>query len=161
MPEDIRNSAFPSTMYGRAIVLLTRDGYKPEQISAFLRIALDDVKVILAVNKIERSRVDSYEPRAVRPVVGTIWVWEHESAPELIKVTAVRWNGEEWFVGTKKLGGVAIPSWRPWLADTTESWNDLSRFWEACHYVAKTAGPPSTKGILRTGPPLPGELANG
>jgi hypothetical protein len=65
------------------------------------------------------ARVDSYDPQARTPEVGSTWVWEPQKpwAREGVAVTAVRWNGEEWWVQTDSRSG--------------SNWNDLSRFWEA------------------------------
>lgn len=75
------------------------------------------------------KRISSYDPDALLPKVGTRWVWEIEKphARELIEVTEVLWNGEEWWVRSKNLlTDVALMgNTRP------ESLNDLSRFWEA------------------------------
>lgn len=102
------------------------------------------------------SRINSYDRRAPRPLIGTLWVWEPVAAPALIKVSTVRWNGEEWWIGTRTLVEGSLP---PALQTAAkESWNDLSRFWEACHHVALNAGPPRAGGVTRRGEPAPGEL---
>lgn len=97
----------------------------------------------------------SYDRNALRPLPGTLWAWEPraEHARALVEVTSVRWNGEEWFVGTKAL-----------LARDTfgavgdgEICNDLDRFWEACHYVAPEAGAHACA-PLRSGAPVADEL---
>jgi hypothetical protein len=103
------------------------------------------------------SRIDSYDREATRPLVGTRWVWEPERAPTLIKVTTVRWNGEEWWIGTRTLAEEDLPESMQTIG--TEMWNDLSRFWEACHHVSLNAGPPSSGGVTRAGEPKPAELA--
>jgi hypothetical protein len=92
---------------------------------------------------------------AVRPVVGTVWAWEPEAAhaAALIRVTGVRWNGEEWYVGTEALGGG-----RPAKTSGATLWNDLSRFWEACHAVAAEPGPGGRRGLVRRGAPRPDEV---
>lgn len=97
--------------------------------------------------------ISSYDRNAVRPLAGTLWVWEPEAAPELIKVTTVRWNGEEWWVGTRTLQEHALPS----SLQRSETWNDLSRFWEACHHVAVRPGPPRGREVTRRGSPQPDE----
>jgi hypothetical protein len=101
--------------------------------------------------------VSSYNRDAPRPLIGTLWVWEpgKPHAIELIKVTAVRWNGEEWWVETEAvvqapLSGEATPGAR--------HWNDLSRFWEACHRVQRRPGPGGAPGVTRRGSPYPQEL---
>jgi len=72
---------------------------------------------------------DSYSPNAVRPKVGTRWVWEIDipSARDLIEVTQVKWNGEEWWVESKTL---LPPHQHRFPSD--RCWNELGRFWEAC-----------------------------
>jgi hypothetical protein len=75
--------------------------------------------------------VNSYDHDAPVPTVGSRWIWErgNETAEETIKVTDVKWNGEEWFVAT-----VAGPRPPRELNNTVPGrpyWNDLSRFWEA------------------------------
>ena len=92
----------------------------------------------------------SYDRNALRPLAGTLWAWEPqaEHAACLIKVTGVRWNGEEWHVGAQVMGtGVSGGVW----------WNDLDRFWEACHYVAPEAGAHACA-PLRSGAPVADEL---
>jgi len=100
------------------------------------------------------SRINSYDISAARPLAGTLWVWEPQAAPALVKVTRVLWNGEEWWVETQSLA-----DYGPFRQKLGVAWNDLSRFWEACHCVAASAGPPQTKGITRRGDPQPDELA--
>jgi len=106
-----------------------------------------------------RVSVNSYRRDAVRPLAGTLWVWEPDSphAIALIKVTRVRWNGEEWHVGARALLYDPAKPLEParW---TNESWNDLSRFWEACHRVAPMAGAPTVGGQFRRGEPQPDEV---
>lgn len=98
--------------------------------------------------------VSSYDRDATRPLVGSLWAWEPEAAPALIKVTTVRWNGEEWRVGTRSLATVSLPG----NLQSGEIWNDLSRFWEACHAVAESPGP---RGHTRRGAPQAGEVDTG
>ena len=86
-------------------------------------------------------RIDSYQQTAIRPLPGTLWVWEPEKAPTLIKVVQVLWNGEEWWVATRGLPDAGLYS--------RDDWNDLSRFWEACHAVDLAAGPPTGRGKTR------------
>lgn len=77
------------------------------------------------------KRISSYDRDALLPKVGTRWVWEIEKphARELIEVTEVFWNGEEWWVRTRDvLRDVAIMQALP---GGGEHPNDLSRFWEA------------------------------
>jgi hypothetical protein len=83
-----------------------------------------------ASNMTERlGRVNSYDPEARRPKVGSVWVWELDLLPAraLVLVTEVMWNGEEWWVTTESLLGNQGPHH-----------NDLSRFWEACVPVTDT-----------------------
>jgi len=98
--------------------------------------------------------ISSYDRNAARPTVGTLWAWEPETALALVKVTSVLWNGEEWFVGTRSVLDIGLPS----TLGRGEVWNDLSRFWEACHYVAANPGVPGTRGATRRGVPEPEEL---
>lgn len=74
--------------------------------------------------------VSSYDRNAPVPKVGSRWVWEIDlpHAREIIEVTEVRWNGEEWFVGAKAL--LPNPTY-PSHGDPVK-WNDLGRFYEAC-----------------------------
>jgi hypothetical protein len=101
--------------------------------------------------------IDSHNRTAARPVVGSLWAWEPEKphAAALIKVTSVRWNGEEWWVGTEQL----LPG-----AEGDEIWNDLSRFWEACHYVAVDPGlsgaPDMALAVTLFGEPRPDEVTD-
>lgn len=66
------------------------------------------------------------------PAVNSRWVWEHgkPDIQETITVTAVKWNGEEWWVQ-----GECDPRPRRGLARGVVAgkpyWNDLGRFWEA------------------------------
>jgi len=78
-------------------------------------------------------RVNSYDPHAYTPRLHTYWVWEiHEpKARELVEVVEVKWNGEEWWVGTFTL--LDNPAYPPTGRDV--EWNDLGRFWEACSPV--------------------------
>jgi hypothetical protein len=88
-------------------------------------------------------RVSSYNPNARLPGVGSIWVWELDQphACQLIKVTEVFWNGEEWWVRTELLHHrPLINSFYPRAADI-EHLNDLSRFWEAVTPVRQTRTP--------------------
>jgi hypothetical protein len=72
------------------------------------------------------------------PQVGSVYVWELDAphACELIKVTGVTWNGEEWWVRTERLherlANTTYPD-HPLSAASKpgEALNDLSRFWEA------------------------------
>ena len=101
--------------------------------------------------------ISSYDRDAPRPVPGTIWAWEPEKphAAELVRVTDCRWIGEEWFVATVRVRERAFP---PWPLDDLRVWNDLSRFWEACHYVQRFPGVPGRKGVTRRGEPRADEV---
>lgn len=79
------------------------------------------------------ERVSSYDPNAPRPEVGSVWVWEIDqpTARELIRVTEVFWNGEEWWVRTDALRV------RTDTSPPASHLNDLSRFWEACTPVGR------------------------
>jgi hypothetical protein len=75
--------------------------------------------------------VDSYDKNAPLPRIGTKWIWEIDSdeARSLMEVTAIKWNGEEWWIQTQQI-----------LADRfseigTRNWNDVGRFWEAVTVV--------------------------
>lgn len=82
------------------------------------------------------KRVDAYDRDAPTPALRSRWVWEsgHPLAQETITVTAVEWNGEEWWVCT-------VADDRPRTGPVTGQqfgviagkpyWSDLSRFWEA------------------------------
>jgi hypothetical protein len=89
------------------------------------------------------KRVSSYDPRAPLPGIDSIWVWELDDpgACELIKVTEVFWNGEEWWVRTIKLHDPGI------FSGPTQHLNDLGRFWEAVTPVrqTRTPRPPRTR----------------
>ena len=78
------------------------------------------------------GHVNSYDKDARRPNVGTVWVWELDQphARSLIRVTDVRWNGEEWWVESESL----LPTNPPFPPNEAgvKALNDVSRFWEAC-----------------------------
>jgi hypothetical protein len=76
--------------------------------------------------------VDSYDPGAQVPEVGSAWVWELDAphARCLIRVTEVRWNGEEWWVKTVALLPAPGQSAGP-------CYNDASRFAEAATPVGE------------------------
>jgi hypothetical protein len=80
--------------------------------------------------------VDSYDPLAKTPLVGSCWVWEIDKphARELVEVTEVKWNGEEWWVRSKGLLRAQVAFGR----DGDEPWNDLSRFMQAVTPVGGT-----------------------
>lgn len=68
-----------------------------------------------------KGYVDSYDIAAKRPKVGTVWVWELDTIGQLIEVTRVLWNGEEWFVETRLKRDF----------NNRRALNDAGRFWEA------------------------------
>jgi hypothetical protein len=80
--------------------------------------------------------VSSYDRNAPLPGIGSIYVWELDkpAACELIRVTEVFWNGEEWWVRTVRLHQDIPIS----LGGPTSHLNDLSRFWEAVTPVRET-----------------------
>jgi hypothetical protein len=84
-----------------------------------------------------RRYVSSYDPKAPLPGVGSIYVWELDlpHACELIKVTEVFWNGEEWWVRTERLHAPAV------FGDPTSHLNELGRFWEAVTPVREVRSP--------------------
>lgn len=72
--------------------------------------------------------VSEYDPNAPLPTIGSRWAWEIDepNAREITEVTAVKWNGEAWWVETKTLlPNPAFPS------DRDKHWNEIGRFWEA------------------------------
>lgn len=76
--------------------------------------------------------VNSSDPDAPLPKVGTRWVWEIDSAAAraLVEVAEVKWNGEEWWVGTVALMPDSYPS-----SGRPVEWNEIGRFWEAVTVV--------------------------
>jgi len=99
----------------------------------------------------QRKRVSSYDPDAPLPGTGSVWVWELDlpHACELIKVTEVFWNGEEWWVRTVRLHDPLANSTYPPFAKPSEHLNDLSRFWEAVTPVRETRTPRPSPGVAR------------
>jgi hypothetical protein len=75
----------------------------------------------VALDPDERPYVSGYRRGAPRPKIGTQWIWEPNKphAYAHVEVVEVKWNGEEWWIGLRDLGG-------------DRYWNDLDRFWEAC-----------------------------
>jgi hypothetical protein len=100
--------------------------------------------------------ISSYDREATRPLAGTLWVWEPEKphAVALIRVTGVRWNGEEWFVQTTTIAAAGA---YPGDVVGAVNWNDLGRFWEAAHRVSRRATASGTPGVTRKGAPQPDE----
>jgi helix-turn-helix protein len=123
--------------------------------SGFRRFRASDVeqlRITIKTTGLPISRgVSDYSEDAPRPRPGTLWVWEPEKAPELIRVTRSRWNGEQWWVATRRVSQAGWPE-DPRL----EVWNELNRFWNACYAVALHSG------VLRSrshsGPPGADEL---
>jgi hypothetical protein len=74
--------------------------------------------------------VNSYDENAILPKLGTRWVWELDEphARTVVEVAEVKWNGEEWWVGTKTL----LPNLTYPPSGREIEWNDVSRFFEAC-----------------------------
>ena len=93
------------------------------------------------------THVNSYDADAIRPTVGSQWVWRSD----LVTVIEVRWNGEEWWVRTK------LTRDHGWPSHDSRRWNDLGVFWENCHYIREQPGPPGHKGPTRKGPAHPDE----
>lgn len=81
------------------------------------------------------TKLEAYDPKAKLPKVGTRWVWEIDQAHAraLIEVTEVIWNGEEWWVRSKSMGGESWPeSLLPKPGEPEGGYlNDLDRFWQA------------------------------
>jgi len=86
------------------------------------------------------GRVNSYDRDALLPKVGTRWIWQIDSPSgrELIMVTEVFWNGEEWWVRSKCLmrdvGHIGSMAGTPEVGLT-----DVGGFWEAVTPVGGTA----------------------
>jgi hypothetical protein len=96
---------------------------------------------VVYVSRMTPKRVNSYDRDAPTPAIGSRWVWELRKphARETITVTAVEWNGEEWWVctvadGRPRTGPVTRNSYG--VTPGKPYWNDLSRFWEAVAPVA-------------------------
>lgn len=68
---------------------------------------------------------------AVVPNVGSVWHWEPLTGSKtstVVQVTATRWNGEEWWVGSREqdvMGQIV----------GNEHWNELGRWMEACVFL--------------------------
>lgn len=80
--------------------------------------------------------IDGTNVKARIPEIGSKWVWELDKphATELIEVVKVYWNGEEWWVRTRRYPDVVPPE----LAKTYP--NTLSRFSEAVTAVGSARG---------------------
>lgn len=90
------------------------------------------------------AHVSSYDHEAPVPEKGSVWMWEPAKphARQRLEVTEVKWNGEEWWIKSKNLPTKPLKrqsaDWLicaqrgPWASRVgDESWNDLSRFWQA------------------------------
>jgi len=77
------------------------------------------------------GHVNSYDADAPLPRIGSRWVWEIDSptARAVVEVSAVKWNGEEWWVETTTLMPDSFPSTR------NKHLNDVGRFWEAATVI--------------------------
>lgn len=102
-------------------------------------------------------RLDTKSPGAARPEPGTLWVWTPDKphSVALVKVTKTRWNGEQWMVATETLA--VGPGGSGGLETGREYWNELSRFWEACHRVSAQPGLVGDPKGIRRGPLQLGE----
>ena len=108
------------------------------------------------------TQADSHNRLAPRPLPGSLWVWEPTKpyAAALVQVVASTWNGEEWWVTTCSPHEYNFP---PSIRRPTAAWNELSRFWEACHAVAAQPGARGNVKVRRgepvseetTGDPIP------
>jgi hypothetical protein len=80
-------------------------------------------------NAMEQTRIETTEfvipglLREIAPSIGSIWEWEPliDHARATLKVTDVKWNGEELWIETQNLH-------KP---HAERSWNELSRWVEA------------------------------
>jgi hypothetical protein len=97
-------------------------------------------------------RTDPYVETGARPEPGTLWVWEPRSlaAVTLLEVTQVQWDGKQWRVKTRVIAAKAAQVGNQEVGG--EYWNELSRFWEACHRVSKGPGVIGTPEGIRRGP---------
>ena len=102
------------------------------------------------------ERVNSYDPEAIRPVVGTTWVWGHD----VIVVTGVYWNGEEWWIESQHSRWADFPARGEGLGIPKRAWNDVGLFWEQARRVNAQPGPGANpKGVTRRGPARKDELS--
>lgn len=96
-------------------------------------------------------RGTSYDPERIRPLVGTRWVW----GTDVIVVSGVFWNGEEWWVETRF---AKHENWPDSLAPDRH-WNDVDNFWGHAHRIAGKPGPGTNpKGATRQGQPQADEI---
>lgn len=93
------------------------------------------------------ARVSSYDKDAPLPIPGSRWVWEVDSpgACCLIEVIEVRWNGEEWWIRTRRLWDATPGPLRAPASVDPIALNDLNRFWEACSPIGSRGSRP--KGV--------------
>lgn len=70
------------------------------------------------------------EARTMLPRVGDVWEWEplKPHARQTVTVTALRWNGEAWFIESEGPGG--------------RFWNEASRWVQATVLVTPAEGRP-------------------
>jgi hypothetical protein len=63
--------------------------------------------------------------------VGTAWAWEplKPHARQDVRITATRWNGEEWWIETENLTTTR------YSAAGARCWNELDRFVEATVFL--------------------------
>jgi len=85
--------------------------------------------------------VDSSDFNAPLPGIGGVYVWRLDTpyACELLQVVKVEWNGEEWWVTTKRLHDSLRNTSYP-NVDQASQLNELGRFWEAVTPVRETRG---------------------
>jgi hypothetical protein len=88
-----------------------------------IEAALDSLTARLATaeEELQASRIEAVEYRdQFVPEPGSVWDWEPAKPHAAVRlvVTAVKWNGEEWWVTTEDASG-------------KEAWNDLGRWVEA------------------------------
>lgn len=77
----------------------------------------------MIVTKPPKGYVNTYDPDAPVPAVGSKWLWASDQQPypfgareRDVTVVEVKWNGEEWWVRTTGPSG--------------EHWTDANVFWE-------------------------------
>jgi hypothetical protein len=74
------------------------------------------------VTKETKGYINTYDPDAPVPAVGSEWIWAAKQrnypfgSREMVTVSEVKWNGEEWWVRTRGPRG--------------EFWTDAEVFWE-------------------------------
>lgn len=84
------------------------------------------------VHRPNTRNANEYDPNALLPKIGTVWIWEIRSplAMAVIRVFDVFWNGEQWFVATQTLLG-SKTMYGDEIDRESEHVNELGRFWEA------------------------------